>query len=116
MTTKINYIELPAADLQAIKTFYRNVFGWKFKDFGKQYTAFKKSGIRGGFYQSRTRMSVASGSALVVLYHKRLKKIQKKIVKNGGKITVPTFDFPGGRRFHFKDVNGNELAVWSDKN
>ena len=25
------------------------------------------------------------------------------------------FSFPGGRRFHFTDPGGTELAVWSDK-
>jgi predicted enzyme related to lactoylglutathione lyase len=25
----------------------------------------------------------------------------------------PTFDFPGGRRFHFADPDGYELAVWT---
>ncbi|VVT23323.1 Glyoxalase family protein [Marinobacter salarius] len=24
------------------------------------------------------------------------------------------FSFPGGRRFHFSDPNGNEYAVWSE--
>jgi hypothetical protein len=25
-----------------------------------------------------------------------------------------TFSFPGGRRFHFADPEGNVLAVWSE--
>jgi predicted enzyme related to lactoylglutathione lyase len=29
----------------------------------------------------------------------------------GGTITVPIFSYPGGRRFHFADPAGNELAV-----
>jgi hypothetical protein len=37
------------------------------------------------------------------------------VEKAGGTIVKPVFDFPGGRRFHFHDPNGNELAVWSDR-
>lgn len=51
---------------------------------------------------------------LVVLYSKQLENIQQKIVEFGGQITKEIFSFPGGRRFHFKDVNGNELAIWSE--
>ncbi|MCL5974973.1 MAG: VOC family protein, partial [Gammaproteobacteria bacterium] len=31
-----------------------------------------------------------------------------------GKIPQVIFSFPGGRRFHFTDPNGNEYAVWSE--
>ena len=31
----------------------------------------------------------------------------------GGKIVKPVFEFPGGRRFHFTDPDGYELAVWT---
>jgi uncharacterized protein len=34
------------------------------------------------------------------------------VVKAGGTIAKPIFSFPGGRRFHFIDPGGNELAVW----
>lgn len=115
MSVKINYIEIPVRDLEAAKVFYKQVFGWKFTDFGQSYSAFKRSGIQGGLYQSENAMRVDKGSALVVLYYKNLEKIQDKVIKNGGAILIETFSFPGGKRFHFTDVCGNELAVWSDK-
>jgi predicted enzyme related to lactoylglutathione lyase len=31
--------------------------------------------------------------------------------QGGGTVTKPTFTFPGGRRFHFLDPAGNELAA-----
>ena len=52
---------------------------------------------------------------LVVLYHKNLDLIKNKIIKSNGRISKDIFSFPGGRRFHFIDPTGNELAVWSDK-
>ena len=36
------------------------------------------------------------------------------IVEAGGTIAKPIFSFPGGRRFHFIDPSGSELAVWSE--
>lgn len=114
MTTKINYIEMPVNDIDAAKTFYSKVFGWKFKDYGEDYTTFRKSGVWGGLYRSDNTMSSKSGSALIILYHRDLTSIMAKILKYGGEVIIETFDFPGGSRFHFSDVCGNELAVWSD--
>ena len=57
---------------------------------------------------------IVSG-ALVVLYHKNLDLIKNKIIKLNGSISKDIFSFPGGRRFHFIDPSGNELAVWFDK-
>jgi len=37
--------------------------------------------------------------------------MERRVAESGGRITVPTFAFPGGRRFHFSDPSGNELAV-----
>lgn len=112
---KINYIELPAADLTVIKQFYSQVFGWVFADYGPDYVAFANSGLDGGFYRATLKSAPASGSALVVLYSKDLAGTMQKIVTAGGTIVKAIFTFPGGRRFHFTDPNGNELAVWSEQ-
>ncbi|WP_370095717.1 VOC family protein [Winogradskyella sp.] len=109
---QIDYIEFKAPDLNAIKTFYSRCFGWKFTDYGTGYTAFSESGVLGGFELSKEPILK---SVLVVLYHKNLAEIQQKIMENCGQISVDIFTFPGGRRFHFIDPAGNELAVWSDK-
>ncbi|MDP5137222.1 VOC family protein [Rheinheimera baltica] len=111
----INYIEFPAADLSATKQFYNKVFGWVFADYGPDYIAFANSGVDGGFYRSDKTSSVANGAALVVLYSKDLIKTEQRIVASGGKIIKPVFSFPGGKRFHFSDPSGNELAVWSEQ-
>ena len=108
----IDYIEFKAHDLDKIKMFYSQVFGWKFTDYGPTYTSFAESGIYGGF--ETTTEPIVNG-ALIVLYHTNLESILKEVEKAGGEITKAIFSFPGGRRFHFKDPSGNELAVWSDK-
>jgi uncharacterized protein len=50
-----------------------------------------------------------------VLYAADLEAFVDKVKSAGGSIVKPIFSFPGGRRFHFTDPDGNELAVWSDK-
>jgi len=111
---KINYVEFPAKNIEATKAFFTAVFGWSFEDFGPDYTAFSNEGIDGGFFKSDLYSSTENGSALIVFYSKELEKTQSKIEKAEGKIIKPIFSFPGGRRFHFTDPNGNEYAVWSD--
>ncbi len=112
---KINYVEFPAKDIEAAKTFFNSVFGWSFIDYGSEYAAFSNEGLDGGFYKSNLSASTENGSALIVLYSKDLGSTLIKIEKSGGSIIKPIFAFPGGRRFHFGDPNGNEYAVWSDK-
>lgn len=107
----IDYVEFCAPDLEAVKAFYGRCFGWNFTDYGPEYVAFDRSGVAGGF--RKTDQPIVQG-VLVVLYHERLEVIQAAIEAAGGLITVPVFSFPGGRRFHFKDPAGNELAVWSE--
>ena len=108
----INYIELYAKDLSLVKAFYSEAFGWTFTDYGPTYTAFSNSGLEGGF---ETQYAPIVNGALIVLYHSDLKSIKQKVISCGGKISTDIFSFPGGRRFHFIDPAGNELAVWSDQ-
>ena len=108
----INYIEFKANNLETTKTFYSKAFGWVFTDYGPTYTSFKDSGIEGGFEITEDNIV---NSVLIVLYHKDIDSIMDKIIEVDGKISKEIFSFPGGRRFHFLDPSGNELAVWSDK-
>ncbi len=111
---KINYVEFPAKDIEATKAFFISAFGWTFVDYGPEYTAFSNEGLDGGFYKSDLSVSTEAGSALIVFYSKDIERTQLKIENAGGTIIKPIFSFPGGRRLHFGDPNGNEYAVWSD--
>ena len=113
---KINYAEFPARDIEQTKAFFSAVFGWSFIDYGPEYTSFSDEGIDGGFFKSDLSSSTENGCALIVFYSKELEHTQSKIENAGGSIIKPIFPFPGGRRFHFTDSNGNEYAVWSDVN
>lgn len=108
----IDYIEFPTVDINAAKSFYGNVFGWKFVDYGPEYTSFNDGRLDGGF---RKDPEVLRGGPLVVIYSINLEQIRDKVRAEGGTIVQDIFEFPGGRRFHFTDPSGNELAIWSDK-
>ena len=109
----INYIELPTTDLDEAKRFYGSVFGWGFVDYGPTYVAITGAGIDGGFDLLPEGRSPSVDGALVILHSDDLEASQAAVADAGGAITVPAFDFPGGRRFHFVDPSGNELAVWT---
>ena len=111
---KISYVEFPARDIEATKTFFTTVFEWSFVDYGPEYAAFTDQGINGGFYKSDGASSTETGAALIVLYSDALEEVQERVERAGGSILKPIFSFPGGRRFHFAEPSGNELAVWSD--
>jgi uncharacterized protein len=111
----IDYVELPAKNLDSVQSFYSAAFGWAFTDYGPEYRAFTDGKIDGGFYKSDLHSSTETGAALVVLYADNLEHTKSTITASGGVIVKDIFSFPGGRRFHFADPNGNELAVWSDQ-
>ncbi|MCT8986866.1 VOC family protein [Shewanella phaeophyticola] len=111
---KINYLEIPVRNVLATKTFFSQVFGWQFQDYDPEYSCFLQVGIDGGFYQSSSQFTLATGCPLIVLYSQDLLVTQAAITLAGGLISRDIFSFPGGKRFHFTDVNGNEYAVWSE--
>ncbi len=111
---KINYVEFAAHDLKATRAFFTHAFGWRFQAYGRDYLAFSDAGLEGGFYRAALASRSASGGALIVLYSPALEQTLARVVAAGGQITKPIFTFPGGRRFHFLEPSGNELAVWGD--
>ena len=108
---RVDYVEFPATDVARAKEFYGKVFGWKFTDYGPDYTSFEDGRLAGGFAK---RERATAGGALVVIYAAALEAVEAAVKAAGGRIVQETFSFPGGRRFHFADPCGNELAVWSE--
>lgn len=111
----INYVEFAAWDIETTKDFFKCAFGWEFTDYGPDYTAFEGRGhIDCGFYKAKMKSNSENGGALAILYSEALEESERKVRSAGGTITKEIFPFPGGRRFHFTEPSGNELAVWSD--
>ena len=108
---RIDYIEFLTTDIEMSKTFFGQVFGWTFTDYGPEYTSFDDGKLLGGF---STADAVTAAGPLIVIYSNDLETMLESIRSNGGTIAKEIFEFPGGRRFHFVEPGGNELAVWSD--
>lgn len=108
---RIDYIEFPAIDATAARRFYEQAFDWKFTSYGPTYEAFEDGRLGGGLQADD---SAKPKAPLVVLYAVKLEAARDKIKTSGGIITQDIYSFPGGRRFHFSDPSGNELAVWSE--
>jgi D-aminopeptidase len=109
---RVDYVEFKVTDLEAAKAFYSGVFGWKFQDWGPDYASFEDGRLAGGFHLSE---EVTRGGPLVIIYAVDLEAVEVAVRNKGGTIVREIFSFPGGRRFHFTDPSGNELAVWSDQ-
>ncbi|WP_107339827.1 VOC family protein [Agrobacterium pusense] len=108
---RIDYVEFNVSDIERSKAFYGGAFGSSFKDYGPQYCEFSDGRLTGGF--TTTAPVSAKGGPLVILYAADIDDAQRQVAAAGGEITVAIFAFPGGRRFHFTDPDGYELAVWS---
>ena len=104
---KIDYLEFPAGDIGRTQAFYREALGWSFVDYGPTYATFAE-GMDGGF---QADAGEPFKGPLVVLYAVDLEATLAKLRAAGAEIVKPIFSFPGGRRFHFRDPSGNELAV-----
>lgn len=109
----IDYIELSATDLGEARRFYESAFGWTFNEYGPDYLGIRKTG--GGEAGGICRADdVRTGGPLVILYSTDLDATLEQVREAGGRIAKEPVAFPGGRRFHFCDPSGNELAVWSE--
>lgn len=112
---KLHYLEYPARDLRATKAFFESVFGWRFTDYGPEYTAFDYQGLEGGFFKSEQANRVSNGGALSLFLSLDLEATLAKVEATGAEIVQPIFEFPGGRRFHFLEPSGNEFGVWTEQ-
>jgi predicted enzyme related to lactoylglutathione lyase len=110
MKARLNYVELPGANLAKSKQFYEAAFGWQLTSFGPTYAATTTDDVDIGLQGDHPE---APKAPLPIVHVTDLEAALKSVTAAGGKITKPIFSFPGGRRFHFSDPSGNELAVWT---
>ncbi|MBW6525410.1 VOC family protein [Sphingomonas sp. RHCKR7] len=106
--SRLNYLELPVADTTRAKAFYGAAFGWSFADYGPTYAATTSGDTDVGFQADPAESTVA---ALPVIAVDDLETALEAVTAAGGHVTRPIFAFPGGRRFHFTDPDGHELAA-----
>jgi predicted enzyme related to lactoylglutathione lyase len=109
---QIDYLEFPSTDGLRTRRFFAEAFGWSFLDFGPTYHGIEAAGIDAGIQGDRRD---ATAAPLAIIRATDLDAAQRAVELAGGVVTRPAFDFPGGRRFHFREPGGNELAVWVAK-
>jgi len=108
---KIDYVEFQTPIIAESKSFFSEAFGWSYVDYGPTYSEIQGAGLTGGLEACE---SGERAQPLVILKADDLDAAQAAVETAGGQIVKPIFSFPGGRRFHFMEPGGNELAVWSE--
>ncbi len=106
---QLSYLELPAQHVGTLKRFYGSVFGWTHQDWGAEYATAHGAGLEAGY--NGAAEEGRSKAPLAMIETDDIVAMEAAVQAAGGTITVPTFPYPGGRRFHFTDPEGNELAV-----
>jgi predicted enzyme related to lactoylglutathione lyase len=113
MVARLNYVELPVRDTAGSKAFFEKAFGWSLTAFGPDYAATLDAGAGGtADIGLNGDPDHSTAVALAVIEVDDLEGALSSVETAGGVITQPIFAFPGGRRFHFREPSGNELAVY----
>lgn len=107
-TTKLDYVEFASPELEATQAFFAEAFGWSFVEYGPNYRDIQGAGIGGGIERAERL------PPLPVLRTDDLEAMLARVREAGAEITREIFEFPGGRRFQFREPGGTEMAVWSE--
>lgn len=108
MAYKIDYVEFPSTDRVATSAFFNAAFGWGAISYGPDYDALTEAGLDGGVDQAPEKVA----ATMAIVRTDDLDDAERRVLAAGGTITKPQFDYPGGRRFHFREPGGNEMAVY----
>ena len=108
---RIDYVEIPAVDIDKTRAFFEQLFGWQFQEWGPDYYSFNDGRLDGGLRRS-DEAAPASG-VLLVFFSQDLERDYNRVKELGATISQEIFEFPGGRRFHFVEPAGTEFAIWA---
>lgn len=104
----IDYFELPTSSTAASSSFFAKAFGWGDKAYGPGYSEIVGGGLLGGLNAGNER----AAAPLIGIRTDALEAALAAVVGAGGTVTVPAADYPGGRRFQFREPGGAELLVY----
>ena len=107
----IDYFEIYVEDIAAAKSFYGEAFGWRFNDYGEDYAGIKAPDDDTDEVGGLTRGTPGS-SPLVLVFSEDLDGSAQAVSAAGGEVVEGPYDYPGGRRFRFRDPSGNVLGVY----
>lgn len=105
----VDYLELPVGKVGPSKAFYEAAFGWRFTDYGPDYAAHEEGPCQLALNGSGEGRSAA---VLPVLRVDDLEQARAAVLAAGAGLAREIYAYPGGRRFHFIDPAGLELAVY----
>ncbi|MFB9689816.1 VOC family protein [Amycolatopsis plumensis] len=106
---EIDFAEFPSTSAEASGRFFERAFGWPATPYGPDYTDVRAAGLTLGFQADPAEQARAP---LLTIRTDDLAAAQEAVAAAGGEVTKEPFAFPGGRRFHFREPGGSELAVW----
>ena len=106
---QITMVEFPSSSMPATADFLSTVCGWTPTVYGTSYTDLTGGGIEVGIQGDDDEQSPAP---LMVILVADLAEARGRVEAAGGVVTLEPFSFPGGRRFHFREPGGNEMAMW----
>ena len=109
---QIDYLEFPSTSTQDSHRFFAEAFGWSFTSYGPSYESINDAGIDAGIDGGVDQHENRVAATMAVVRTDNLDDAERRVAAAGGTITRPQFDFPGGRRFHFREPGGNEMAVY----
>ncbi len=111
---RIDWVTIPAADLETSKEFYSNIFGWKIEDYSPDFLIFSSGTVNGGLDRNKEACSEGINFSITV---EDISEALEKIVELGGEIVSEKYWIGSelGYSASFKDPNGNHIELWSEK-
>jgi predicted enzyme related to lactoylglutathione lyase len=107
MPLEIDYVEFSSPEMKATTDFFAKALGWSFIDYGPDYKDIQQAGLGGGVERGDLR------PPLIVLKSTDLENDKTRLLEAGAELVRDIFEFPGGRRFEFREPGGTLMAVWS---
>ena len=108
---RVDYVEIPATDIDKVRAFFEQLFGWEFQEWGPDYYSFNDGRLDGGL--RRADASAPASGVLLVFFSQDIERDYQRVKELGATISQEIFEFPGGRRFHFVEPSGTEFAIWA---
>lgn len=109
----IIYTEIYASNHEQLGTWYKKVFGWRLESFPDMNftigSAADDPGGGVGFIEASNGMQ--PGQVIPYIFSSDIEADVRKLAENGATV-YESMDIPGGGRWsHFKDPDGNVLAL-----
>ena len=122
----IVHFEIPANDIEKLKKFYVNLFGWTMTKYPGPTTYYLvgtvpvdektmmplRLGVNGGLYEKKDASTPELAKQINYISVESVEEYSKKIEKLGGKIVVPKMEIKGiGWWALAQDTEGNYFGI-----